>query len=162
MSRQPRDPRDPFNDPFFNGNDRNGPFGFDPFNDPFFKQFEQIQLKNKIVIVYCFMINNEMINLSTTTTTKHRQHIFRDFFGDDRPSIYIQGPNSSQSTNDNNNTPDLSQINPDAPPSKNKNNSHVERNSAPSFFRLFDHFFEVKKKKIHFMVMYTNICNDIY
>ena len=46
MSRGPRDPRDPFNDPFFNDdNRRNGPFvGFDPFNDPFFKQFEQMQL----------------------------------------------------------------------------------------------------------------------
>lgn len=85
----------------------------------------------------------------------YRQHIFRDFFGDDRPSIFVEGPNSNSSdrNNNNNNAPDLSQINPDAPPSNNpsspspnrNNHRQMERRSnIPSFFRIFDHFFEVK------------------
>eukprot|EP00484_Ammonia_sp_Unknown_P017111 CAMPEP_0197026736 /NCGR_PEP_ID=MMETSP1384-20130603/6765_1 /TAXON_ID=29189 /ORGANISM="Ammonia sp." /LENGTH=376 /DNA_ID=CAMNT_0042455457 /DNA_START=69 /DNA_END=1199 /DNA_ORIENTATION=- len=111
MNRPPRDPRDPFDDPFF---DKRGG-GFDPFNDPFFKHFERIQ-----------------------------QSIFRDFFGDDGVSIFsIEGPNSSQHLDDDSQrSPDLSQINPNAPASRNNGNQHAERNSPPSFFRFFDHFFE--------------------
>eukprot|EP01084_Bolivina_argentea_P273016 464980_1 len=109
-----RRPQDPF-DPFnFDDQDRNSsPFGeFDPFNDPFFKQFEEIH-----------------------------KHMFREFFGEhDRPSIFIQHPHSDSPNNTN--TPDLSQINPNAPSTHQNNDINNQHSTDPTFFRMFKHLFE--------------------
>eukprot|EP01083_Nonionella_stella_P040749 110478_1 len=111
-----RQPRDP-RDPFDGFfNDRGS--SWDPFNDPFFKQFEQMH-----------------------------EHIFRDFFGGGGPSIFIENPKElSGYDQGEDKPPDLSQINPNAPPSNPANNdkrqySHHPR-GPPSMFRMFRHFFE--------------------